>query len=86
MYVGRLFRKSADLIGDIHFVTLFYCWHKVLATLKQMDFDAFAGIVEMDETYFLYSEKGQKAFKGVNRAYVAAHQNSEGLVTNKYVF
>lgn len=64
MLEGYSLRKSADLIGDIHFVTLFYWRHKVLAALRQTDFDTFAGIVEMDETYFLYSEKGQKSIQG----------------------
>lgn len=29
-----------------------------------MDFDQFEGIVEMDETYFLYSEKGKRKVEG----------------------
>ena len=32
----------------------------MLAALKQMDFEQFDGIVEVDETYFLYSQKGQR--------------------------
>ncbi|NYF23826.1 transposase-like protein [Sporosarcina sp. JAI121] len=34
-----------------------------MAALKQTDFNAFSGIVEMDETYFLYSEKGKRNIK-----------------------
>ncbi|BAU29111.1 hypothetical protein CB4_03289 [Aneurinibacillus soli] len=34
--------------------------HKLLNALKQMDFEKFEGIVEIDETYFLYSQKGQR--------------------------
>ncbi|MFJ5718202.1 IS1595 family transposase [Neobacillus sp. NPDC093127] len=64
MLEGYSLRKSADLIGDVHFVTLFYWRHKVLSALKQMDFDTFSGIVEMDETYFLYSEKGKRNIEG----------------------
>lgn len=30
----------------------------------QMDFEEFSGIVEMDETYFLYSEKGKDNIDG----------------------
>ncbi len=56
-------RKSADLIGGVHFVTLFYWRHKVLAALKQTEFSAFSVIVEMDETYFLFSEKGKLNIK-----------------------
>ncbi len=64
MLEGYSLRKSADLIGDIHFVTLFYWRHKILSALKQMDFNTFSGIVEMDETYFLYSEKGRRNIEG----------------------
>ncbi|PYE62831.1 hypothetical protein DFP93_10338 [Aneurinibacillus soli] len=32
----------------------------MLNALKQMDFEKFEGIVEIDETYFLYSQKGQR--------------------------
>ena len=38
----------------------------MLSALKQMDFNAFSGIVEMDETYFLYSEKGKRGITGRN--------------------
>jgi hypothetical protein len=34
--------------------------HKLLSALKQMDFKQFEGIVEVDEPYFLYSEKGKR--------------------------
>ena len=37
-----------------------------MSALKQMDFDKFSGIVEMDETYFLYSEKGKRNIEGRN--------------------
>ena len=64
MLEGYSLRKSAELIGDIHYVILFYWRHKVLSTLKQTDFDTFSGIAEMDETYFLYSEKGKRKIEG----------------------
>jgi hypothetical protein len=38
--------------------------HKLLSTIKEIDFDQSEGIVEMDETYFLYSEKGKRKVKG----------------------
>ncbi len=41
-------------------MTLFYWRHKILAALKQVPTEAFQGIVEMDVTYFLYSEKGRR--------------------------
>ena len=66
MLEGYSVRKSADLLGDVHFVTLFYWRHKVLSALKQMDFETFSGIVEMDETYFLYSQKGKRNIEGRN--------------------
>ena len=59
MFKGYSLRKSAEIVGVI-WVTLFYWKHKLLSALKQMDFDQFEGIVEIDETYFLYSQKGQR--------------------------
>ncbi|MED4750815.1 IS1595 family transposase [Brevibacillus choshinensis] len=59
MIKGYSLRKSADIVG-VTWVTLFYWRHKLLNALKQMDFDQFQGIVEVDETYFLYSEKGKR--------------------------
>lgn len=64
MLEGYSLRKSAELIGNVHYVTLFYWRHKVLSALKQMNFESFLGIVEMDETYFLYSEKGKRNIEG----------------------
>ena len=62
MIEGYSLRKSAELIGGISWVTLFYWRHKILSTLEQIPVDKFSGIVEMDETYFLYSEKGKKTW------------------------
>ena len=59
MFKGYSLRKSADILG-VTWVTLFYWRHKLLNALKQMDFEHFDGIVEIDETYFLYSQKGQR--------------------------
>jgi transposase-like protein len=64
MIEGYSLRKSAKLVGDVTHVTLFYWRHKLLSSLKQMEISNFEGIVEMDETYFLYSEKGQRKIKG----------------------
>ena len=63
MIEGYSLRKSAELIGNVTHVTLFYWRHKFLTALKQMEDSNFQGIVEMDETYFLYSEKGQRKIK-----------------------
>lgn len=60
MLEGYSLRKSAEYIGDITHVTLFYWRHKLLSALEKIDFSAFSGIVEIDETYFLISNKGQK--------------------------
>jgi transposase-like protein len=59
MLKGYSLRKSAKIVG-VTWVTLFYWRHKLLNALKQIDFEKFEGIVEMDETYFLYSEKGKR--------------------------
>lgn len=59
MFKGYSLRKSAKIVG-VTWVTLFYWRHKLLSALKQMDFEQFDGIVEVDETYFLYSQKGQR--------------------------
>ncbi len=36
----------------------------MLSALKQIDFNTFSGIVELDETHFLYSEKGKRSIEG----------------------
>ena len=63
MFKGYSLRKSAEIVG-VTWVTLFYWRHKLLSALKKMDFDQFEGIVEADETYFLYSEKGKRGITG----------------------
>jgi transposase-like protein/IS1 family transposase len=64
MIEGHSLRKSAMIIGRISWVTLFYWRHKILSALSQISLDKFNGIVEMDETYFLYSEKGKRGIVG----------------------
>lgn len=59
---GDTLRKAAEKL-EVHYVTLFYWRHKLLSALKQMDFEHFTGIVEMDETYFVYSEKGKRSIQ-----------------------
>jgi transposase-like protein len=66
MIEGHSLRKSAKLIGDISFVTLFYWRHKLLAALQQIPVEPFHGIVEMDETNFLFSEKGKRDIQAEN--------------------
>jgi len=61
MIEGFSLRKCAEILNDeISYVTLFYWRHKILSALKQIPIESFQGIVEMDETYFLYSEKGKR--------------------------
>lgn len=62
MFKGYSLRKSAAIVS-VSWVTLFYWRYKLLSALKQMDFQKFDGIVEVDETYFLYSRKGQRGIK-----------------------
>ncbi|AZV42891.1 transposase [Peribacillus asahii] len=59
MFKDYSLRKSAEIVG-VTWVTLFYWRDKLLNALKQMDFQHFEGIVEIDKTYFLYSEKGKR--------------------------
>jgi transposase-like protein len=61
---GYSLRKSVELVQGVTHLTLFYWRHKLLSALKQIEVSNFQGIVEMDETYFLYSEKGQKKIVG----------------------
>lgn len=63
MLNGFSLRKSAKIVG-VTWVTLFYWRHKILSALKQMSFNEFVGIVEVDETYFLKSEKGNRHIEG----------------------
>jgi transposase-like protein len=64
MHKGLSLRKAAEEIGGVTYVTLFYWRHKVLSALKRQDIEHFDGITELDETYFLYSEKGQRHITG----------------------
>ncbi|MGG3736811.1 IS1595 family transposase [Aeribacillus pallidus] len=73
MFKGFSLRKSAEIVG-VTWVTLFYWRHKLLNALKQMDFEQFEGIVEVDETYFLYSEKGKRGITGRKRGGKSKHR------------
>lgn len=64
MLEGFSLRKLAELIGDVSWVTLFYWRHKLLAALRQIPIQNFTGIMEMDETYILYSEKERRNITG----------------------
>jgi hypothetical protein len=61
MIEGFSLRKRAEQLNDeVTHVTLFYWRHKILSALKQIPTEAFQDSVEMDETYFLFSEKGRR--------------------------
>jgi hypothetical protein len=57
-----------------------------LNALKQIDFEQFESIVEVDETYFLYSQKGQRDITGENSVNVAVAPNTEESATSRFVF
>lgn len=64
--------KSLDKIKEelgINKKTAFDWRHKILSSLEDIDKDTFSGITESDETFLLFSEKGQRALarKGKKR-------------------
>lgn len=63
MVKGFSVRKIAELL-EIAPSTVFYWRHKILSALKRLPVNEFSGLLEVDETYFLYSEKGKKNIKG----------------------
>lgn len=63
MVKGLSIRKSAERL-KINLSTVFTWRHKLLTALKREDLDGFEGLLEVDETYFLYSEKGKKNITG----------------------
>ena len=60
MVLGYSLRKCAELL-DIHLSTTFDWRHKVLHALTQAPGVLFHGIVEVDETYELFSAKGSRS-------------------------
>jgi transposase-like protein len=63
MINGLSIRKSAKIlcVADL---TVFTWRHKILTAMMRMEMDGFEGLLEVDETYFLYSEKGNKKIVG----------------------
>ena len=86
MIQGLSIRESAKQLQNISTTTLFYLRHKILSVIEQMNLDTFNEIVELDETYFLYSEKGSKKIKGRKPVNVEVLLISEVSVRNKYVY
>lgn len=63
MVNGLSIRKTATALG-VAVSTIFIWRHKLLAALKLVELAEFEGLLEVDETYFLYSEKGSKSIVG----------------------
>lgn len=63
MVNGLSIRRSAKILC-VAASTVFHWRHKILTALKRMGQDEFEGLLEVDETYFLYSEKGNKSIIG----------------------
>ncbi len=63
MINGLSIRKSAKAL-EIDPNTVFTWRHKVLTSLKRMELDEFEDLLEIDETYFLHSEKGSRSIVG----------------------
>ena len=85
MIEGKSLRKSQKIVG-VSYTTLFYWRHKILNALKQESIESFNGIVEMDETYLLFSEKVKKGLQIESLENEVVNLNLEALVKNKYVF
>ena len=63
MLKGMCLRATANEVG-ITLPTAFYWRHKILKALQKLHFSSFKGITECDETFFLFSEKGQRHITG----------------------
>jgi len=59
MNEGLSLKKSAERVG-ISYRTSFIWRHKILSSLKDAEPTQLEGIVEADDTYFRYSEKGSR--------------------------
>jgi transposase-like protein len=63
MLKNMCLKETAKELG-ITKTTAFYWRHKILKALQKIDLEPFEGITEADETFFLFSEKGQKHITG----------------------
>lgn len=66
MNEGLSLRKAAEKVG-ICYRTSFIWRHKILSKLKEAEPSKLGGIVEVDDTYFPNSEKGNKSIKRKSR-------------------
>jgi transposase-like protein len=84
MEQGYSLRKCAKLVG-ISLQTSFEWRHKILHALSQIKSQTLEGIVETDETYVLYSEKGKRKLPR-KAANVEVLRRNVGYRTNKSAF
>lgn len=63
MIKGESIRESAKRLG-VADSTIFNWRHKILNALQRMGLNEFEGLLEVDETFFRYSEKGNKNVTG----------------------
>jgi transposase-like protein len=66
MNEGLSLKKSAEKVG-ISYRTSFIWRHKILSSLKDAEPTQLDGIVEADDTFFRYSEKGSRRLKRMPR-------------------
>lgn len=76
---GFSIRKSAALTG-ISIQTSFDWRHKLLTSFKTVLPDAFRGIVEMYDLFFIYSEKGKRSSDKPQSKIASSNGESEKLV------
>ncbi len=82
---GYTLRKSAEIV-EVTWVTLFYWRHKLLSALKQIDFENFERIVEVDEPISYTLKMVSVAFPTESLVSVEESLNTEVLVTNRYLY
>jgi transposase-like protein len=63
MVKGLSLRKICDEL-EISLNTAFNWRHKVLEAFKKLEFDGFKGVLEVDETFILHNEKGNRNIVG----------------------
>ena len=82
MIEGRSLRYIAEKL-DINLTTAFYWRHKILDILKQNNNnnDKPNGIIEADETYFEFSEKGSRKLN--RKPHKRGHNKNDMLSVNK---
>jgi transposase-like protein len=84
MKEGLPLRQSAEKVG-ICFQTAFYWRHKILSSLSDVESGHFTGIVEADEFYLRFSEKGKRdltrpARKRGNEGRMSEAENKLGVL------